>query len=147
MTMTDTTAYRPQPFRGWYWAAAIGVLLFMLAGVAGYLMTVTADPASVPADQRALMEVMPKWQTAVYAIAVWSGLAGAVGLLLRKRWAVPLLFVSLLGAIGTFLPFAVVPAVRELATEGNGVAAVIVIALCWTSFWFGRHSAQRGWLA
>lgn len=138
--------FAPQPFKGWYWAGAISVLLFMLVGVGGYLATVMTPINQVPADQRALMEAMPKWQTAVYAVAVWSGLVGAIGLLLRRRWAVPLLLLSLIGAIGTFLPFAVIPQVRELASESNGVAAIIVIALCWTSFWFGRHSAQRGWL-
>jgi uncharacterized membrane protein len=92
------------------------------------------------------MAAMPAWQIPVYAVAVWSGLLGAIGLLMRRRWAVPVLLVSLLGAVGTFLPFASVPAVRELATEGDAVAAIIVIALCWTSFWFARHSQQRGWL-
>jgi xanthosine utilization system XapX-like protein len=92
------------------------------------------------------MAAMPAWQMWVYAIAVWSGLLGAVGLLLRRRWAVPVLLVSLVGAAGTFLPFAIVPKVRELATEGDAIAAIIVNALCWTSFWFARHSKQRGWL-
>jgi hypothetical protein len=144
-TMADAR-FAPQPFKGWYWAGAVGVLLFMLVGVAGYLVTVMTPIEQVPADQRALMEAMPAWQTPVYAIAVWSGLAGAVGLLLCRRWSVPVLLLSLLAAVGTFLPFALVPSVRELAREGDAVAAVVVIALCWTSFWFARHSAQRGWL-
>lgn len=143
--MADTRI-RPQPFGKWFWLGAIGVLLFMLVGVAGYLVTVMTPLDQVPADQRPVMEAMPDWQTAVYAIAVWSGLLGAILLLMRRRWSVPVLLVSLIGAVGTFLPFAIVPAVRELATEGDAVAAIIVIALCWTSFWFARHSGQRGWL-
>ena len=47
---------------------------------------------------------------------------------MRRKLAVPMLLVSLLGAIGTFLPFAIVPAVRELATEGDAIAAIIVVA-------------------
>lgn len=138
--------FAPQPFRGWYWAGAIGVLLFMAVGVAGYLATVITPTTDLPADRQAVMAAMPAWQMWVYAIAVWSGLLGAVGLLLRRRWAVPVLLVSLIGAAGTFLPFALVPEVRELATEGDAIPAIIVIALCWTSFWFARHSDQRGWL-
>lgn len=138
--------FAPQPFRGWYWIAAAGVLLFMAVGVAGYLVTVTTPIDKVAADQRAVMEAMPGWQTSVYAVAVWSGLAGAVGLLLRRRWSVPLLLISLIFAVGTFSPFAVVPPVRDLATESDWTAAIIVVALCWTSFWFARHSQTRGWL-
>nr|WP_314446905.1 hypothetical protein [uncultured Sphingomonas sp.] len=143
--MTDTR-FAPQPFRGWFWLGAVAVLLFMLVGVGGYLFTVMTPLDQLPADRQAVMAAMPGWQTAVYAVAVWSGLAGAIGLLLRRTWSVSLLLVALLGAIGTFLPFAIIPAVRELATEGDAIAAIIVIGLCWTSFWFARHSQQRGWL-
>ena len=143
--MSDTV-FAPQLIKKWFWLGAIGVLLFMAVGVAGYLATVMTPITQMPADRQALMAAMPGWQIPVYAIAVWSGLAGAVLLLMRRRWAVPVLLVSLLDAIGTFLPFAIVPAVRELATEGDVIAAVIVIGLCWTSFWFARHSQQRGWL-
>ena len=141
-----SSPYAPQPLKGWFWAGAIAVLVFMGIGVAGYLMTVTVDPATLPADQQAMLAAQPTWMIACYAIAVWSGLAGAVLLLLRRKLAVPVLLVSLIGAIGTFLPYLVVPSVRELASEGDGAAAIIVIALCWTSFWFARHSQRRGWL-
>jgi hypothetical protein len=140
------TGLTPRPFARWYWLGAIGVLLFMLVGVGGYLATVMTPLERYSADRQAVMAAMPGWQVPVYAVAVWSGLVGAVLLLVRKRWAVPVLLVSLLAAAGTFLPFAIVPAVRELATEGDAVAAIIVNALCWTSFWFARHSQQRGWL-
>lgn len=143
--MSDTV-FATQPFKKWFWFGAVGVLLFMVVGVAGYLATVMTPLEQMPADRQPLMTAMPSWQIPVYAIAVWSGLVGAVLLLMRRRLAVPVLLVSLLGAIGTFLPFAIVPAVRDLATEGDVVAAVVVVGLCWTSFWFARHSQQRGWL-
>jgi hypothetical protein len=139
-------SFAQRPFAKWYWLGAAGVLLFMLVGVGGYLATVMTPVEQYPADRQAVMAAMPAWQIPVYAVAVWSGLLGAIGLLMRRRWAVPVLLVSLIAAVGTFLPFASVPAVRELATEGDAVAAIIVIALCWTSFWFARHSQQRGWL-
>ncbi len=129
-----------------FWLAAISVLLFMLVGVAGYLATVMTPLDQVPAEQRAVMEAMPGWQTGVYALAVWTGLAGAILLLLRRRWSMPLLGVSLLFAISTFLPFAIVPEVRELGSRRDGIAALIVIGLCLISFWFARHSRQKGWL-
>jgi uncharacterized membrane protein YesL len=136
----------PQPLPGWFWFAAIAILLFMVAGVAGYLLTVMTPLDQMPADQQAKMAVLPTWQTAAYAIAVWSGLLGALALLLRRRWAVPLLLISLIGAIGTFLPFAVLRQVRELATSSDAAAAIIVIGLCAASYWFANHARQRSWL-
>ncbi|GAA4022785.1 hypothetical protein GCM10022280_24340 [Sphingomonas swuensis] len=144
--MKSDDRFAPRPLARWYWVGAIAVLLFMLMGCAGYLVSVFTPLDQLPADQRALMEARPVWMIAAYAIAVWVGLLGAIALLARRKVAVPLLLVSLVGAIFTFLPYAVVPRVRELATENDGAVGIVVTALVWTSFWFARHSQQRGWL-
>ena len=138
--------YAPRPIAAWYMVAAIGSVLFMLVACAGYLLTVTVDPASLPIDQRAMLEAQPMWMMAAYAIAVWVGLAGAVMLVLRRKLAQPLLLVSLVAAVVTFLPYAVVPAIRDNLTTGEIAAALVVLAITWTIFWFARHSKQRGWL-
>ena len=131
----------------WFKFAALASILFMLIGCAGYLMDVTSDPASLPLDQRALMEARPTWQVAAYAIAVWVGLAGAVLLFMRRKLAEPLLLVSLIACVFTFLPYFVVPGVRDLVTTGEIAFGLIIIAITWSIFWFARHSRQRGWLS
>ena len=143
--MSDT-AYGSQPAGKSFWIGAIAILLFMLVGVAGYLATVMTPAEQMAPEQQAVMAAMPSWQVPVYAVAVWSGLLGAVLLLMRRKLSVPVLLVSTLCAIGTFLPFAIVPAVKELATQGDAIAAVIVIGLCLASYWFARRSQQKGWL-
>jgi hypothetical protein len=139
--------YAPQPVARWFKFAAIASILFMLIGCAGYLMDVTSDPASLPLDQRALMEARPTWQVAAYAIAVWVGLAGAVLLFMRRKLAEPLLLVSLVACVFTFLPYFVVPAVRDLVSTGEIAFGLIIIAITWTIFCFARHSRQRDWLS
>ncbi len=143
--MTDEH-YAPRPVAGWYMAAAIGSVLFMLVACAGYLLTVTVDPQSLPVDQRTMALARPTWMMAAYGTAVWVGLAGAVMLVLRRKLAQPLLLVSLIAAVVTFLPYAVVPAVSANISTGDIVAAIVVLAITWTIFWFARHSQQRGWL-
>ena len=138
--------YAPQPVAGWFKFAAIASVVFMGIGCAGYLLSVMADPTTLPLDQRNLMEARPIWMIAAYAIAVWVGLAGAVLLLMRRKIAEPLLLVSLVGAVLTFLPYAVVPTVSNLITTSDIAAAIVVLAITWTIYWFARHSRQRGWL-
>ena len=138
--------YASRPLAGWYMAAAIASVLFMLVGCIGYLLEVTADPEALPIDQRTMMMARPTWMIAAYGIAVWVGLAGAIMLVLRRKLAQPLLLVSLVAAFFTFLPYAVVPAIRDNVSTGDIVAAIIVLAITWTIFWFARHSQQRGWL-
>ena len=138
--------YAPQPVAGWFKFAAWASVLFMLIGCAGYLASVFADPSSLPVDQRNLMAARPIWMIAAYAIAVWVGLAGSVLLLMRKKAAEPLLLVSLIGAVLTFLPYAIVPGIRDNITTNDIAVALVVVAITWTIFWFARHSRQRGWL-
>jgi uncharacterized membrane protein YhdT len=138
--------YTPRPIARWFWLAAGASLLFMAVGCVGYLMDVTTDPRTLPLDQRALVEARPVWQVAAYAIAVWVGLVGTLLLLLRRKLAAPLLLVSLIAAVVTFLPYAIVPGVRDLITTNDIAAAVIVLLLTGTIYSFARHSRQRGWL-
>jgi len=143
--MTDDR-FTPRPVAAWYMIGAIGSLVFMIIAVAGYLLDVTMDPASLPLDQQAVVEARPGWMVAAYAVAVWSGLAGAVMLILRKKLAQPLLLVSLVAAALTFVPYAITPGVRDNITTSDIAVAIIVLAITWTIFWFARHSGQRGWL-
>lgn len=138
--------FAPQPVAGWFKLAAIASVIFMAIGCAGYLASVLTDPSSLPVDQRNLMEARPIWMIAAYAIAVWVGLAGSVLLLMRRKLAEPLLLVSLVTAVLTFLPYAIVPAVSDLVTTNDIAVAVVVLAITWTIYWFARHSRQRGWL-
>ena len=138
--------FAPQPVAGWFKLAAIASVIFMAIGCAGYLASVLTDPSSLPVDQRNLMEARPIWMIAAYAVAVWVGLAGSVLLLMRRKLAEPLLLVSLVTAVLTFLPYAVVPAVSDLVTTNDIAVAVVVLAITWTIYWFARHSRQRGWL-
>jgi hypothetical protein len=138
--------YAPQPIARWFWAAAIASLLFMLVGVAGFVLDVTTDPNSLPIDQQALVKSRPTWMVIAYAVATWTGLAGAVLLLLRRKLAEPVLLASLVAAAFTFLPYAIVPAMRDLISTNDIAAALIVLAIVWTIYWFARHSRMRGWL-
>lgn len=138
--------YTRQPLARWFWIAAAASLAFMAIGCGGYLMDVMTAPEDIPVDRRTLYEARPWWQVAAYGAAVWVGLVGAVLLLMRRKLAEPLLLVSLIAAVLTFLPYAIVPGVRDNITTGDIVAAIIVLAITWTIYWFARHSRQRGWL-
>lgn len=143
--MTDDR-FTPRPVAGWYMAAAIASLLFMIFGCVSYVMHVTADPASIPLDQRAAFEAEPLWVTAAYAIAVWVGLIGAAMLVLRRKIAQPLLLVSLAAVLAWLAGLLLVPGLRQTISANDLAVAIVVAALVWTIFWFARHSSQRGWL-
>ena len=83
-TMADDL-HSPTPVAGWFKYGAIASVVFMALGCASYIYHVTVDVAGLPLDQRAMMEAVPTWMNAAFAIAVWVGLAGSVMLLLRRK--------------------------------------------------------------
>ena len=80
------------------------------------------------------------------ALAVWCGALGCVALLLRKRWAVPLFLVSLLGVIGQdvwlFGMSGSVAQAGGVAFVLQGLVLVVAIAL----LLLARNAAARRWI-
>ncbi|MBK6845971.1 MAG: hypothetical protein IPG88_27520 [Gemmatimonadetes bacterium] len=118
----------------WFMPVAIVALLWNLMGCAAYLMDVMLTPESVAAmspDQRALYAARPIWAVALYAIAVWGGALGCVGLVMKKRWAKGPLLASLLGLIGQDIAlFGMSPvATPRRPTRCKGAVLVIAVLL------------------
>jgi hypothetical protein len=100
----------------------------------------------MPLDQRAAFEAEPAWVTGAYAVAVWIGLIGTVLLVMRRRAAEWLLLVSLIAVLVWLAGLLLVPQLRDNMSANDLIVALVVAALTWTIYWFGRHSRQRGWL-
>jgi hypothetical protein len=134
---------------GWYWAVAALALVWGLIAAGGYLAGVTmteADLAALPPVQAEAWRQSPAWLMGVYAVAVWSCLGGAVGLLLRKAWARPVYVLSLAAAIVQFTYS--LSTTRLLEVEGPS-AAVLPIFI-WLAgallIWFSGIGLRCGWL-
>ena len=116
----------------WYKPIAGAALLWNLIGASAYLTDVTTSPdavAKMTEAQRAMYESRPAWFVAAYACAVWFGVGGSLGLLLRKRWATPLLLVSLLGLMAQDVALFSRPEVQADATVMGLQGMVLVIAV------------------
>jgi hypothetical protein len=126
---------------------AIIALLWNLIGCAAYLMDVTLTPEAVAAmspDQQALYAARPAWAVAVYAIAVWGGALGCVGLIMKKRWAKGALLASLLGLIAQDIAlFGMSPVAIETSVYAlQGMVLMIAVLL----LLLANKAARQGWL-
>ena len=84
----------------WFWVISIIALLWYLMDMSAFFMRVlmTDDVIkAMPENQQHLYRNMPLWVNIVFAGEVFGGALGCVGLLLRKKWALPLFVVSILG--------------------------------------------------
>ena len=142
----DDKFNRQSVLPAWFWAVAGVVLLFEAFGCFMYLSQVSADRAALPLDQRAMWDATPAWMIAAYAVAVWTGLAGAVLLLMRRRLAVPVLLVSLVAVVIQFSGLFLVPQLRQTVPDTALAAPIALILCCYLIFQFARLALRRGWL-
>ena len=93
--MSDALNSKPPTL---FWVIAVILFLWNFTGLMLYYGHVTMTPEMLAENfsevERAFLEQTPVWATAAYATAVTAGVIGAILLLLRKAWALPLFIVS-----------------------------------------------------
>lgn len=134
---------------GWFWLISAGALLWSFIGVWMYLAQVSMTPddlAQMDAGMRTLYETAPAWQTGAFAIAVFAGLLGSIGLLMRKTWARILLIISLVAVlVQMFWPFFMADALNLIGPSG-AVMPLAIIVVAALLVWFASIGTKRGWL-
>ena len=134
------------PVPGWFTIAAIGALLWELAGCAMYLMRMTVDPRTLPADQLPIYNATPEWTLAAFAVAVWVGLVGAILLLLRRRQAERLLLASLLALLIQNSVYLVDAEMRNLVASDQLLLPFVIIIVSYGIWMLARRARKAGWL-
>ncbi|MGA9583597.1 MAG: hypothetical protein WBR13_16680 [Allosphingosinicella sp.] len=134
---------------GWYWAVAGVALLWEAMGCYAYVTQVSMDSAALarlPAEQRDIWAAMPGWAVGAYAVAVWAGLLGAIGLLLRRSWAKLAFAASLIAVIVQFgWTFLATPILDTMGASA-AVFPLFILIVAALLLWFSGMAAKRGWL-
>ena len=122
--------------------AALG-LLWNLIGVYFYLVSVGTVAAPEGYD-RSMADAMPAWVTGTFAICVFGGVLGSLGLLMLKRWSVPVLVLSLLAILAQDVwLFAMRPAD---APPPDMVMPLVVTLIGVVLAWLAYRASRNGWL-
>jgi hypothetical protein len=134
----------------WYWIVAVLALLWEAAGCYFYIVQVSmdaADLAQLPPAQAEAFSSMATWQWSIFAIAVWSGLLGAIGLLVRSRWAGTAFWVSLIAAAVQYgYTLFATPLMERMPASEALPLPVSIIVLGVILVWFAGMAANKGWL-
>lgn len=144
--MENNTSIKPPV---WFWVVSILALLWNLMGAGAYLADAYMSIESLEAmtqAQRELFESTPPWVTAAYGIAVWGGVLGCIALLLRKKWARPVLLISLLGVLAQQVYNFFLSNAFEVYGSGAMILPIMVIVISVALVYFARMSHSKGWL-
>ncbi|MGB3149311.1 MAG: hypothetical protein WBB27_01505 [Maribacter sp.] len=144
--MTAETRVKPPV---WFWIVSALALLWNLAGVAAYIAQAyisIEDLEKMSQAERLLYESQPAWVTGTFAIAVWGGALGCIALLLRKKWAKPILIVSLVGVLAqmTYV-FFLSNSLEILGTDQMPISISIIVVSVLLVF-FAQKATIKNWL-
>ncbi len=73
-----------------FWIISVVALLWNMIGANAYFQQAyktEAFKSQYNAEQLALIDSSPIWVTVVFAIAIFGGVIGCIGLLFRKKWS------------------------------------------------------------
>ena len=132
----------------WFIVLAAVALLWNLAGlvaVVADLQLSATDIEALPPSQQAFYHARPLWSVFASLLAVVGGVLGCVGLLLRRRWALIVLYASLLGIVVQDAGFAMasrmagpleaVPIVLQSSVFVLGIGLVLLARLALRRTW------------
>ena len=134
----------------WFWVIGVVGLIWNGLGSMNYIMHTTNSDTlkeSYTPEQLAFVDASPAWVTGAFALAVWGGLLGCLLLLLRKKWAIPVLLISLIGILGQAVYNFFLSNATEVFGSDMYVMPVLVILIGIGLYFYSRSSAKKGWIS
>jgi hypothetical protein len=144
-TMENQKAIIPK----WYWAVAVFFLIWNLMGVGSFIQqTFITDEAlqALPAAEQALYNSYPLWTKIAFAIAVFGGTIGSIGLIIKKKWSKSAFIVSLFAIVPQMTFDLFFTKAREVYGPGTEVMPLLIIIVGIFLIWFSAFGIKKSWL-
>ena len=134
----------------WFWIVVIVFLLWNIVGVFSFFAhTFISDEAiaKLPAAERELYGEYPFWTTIVFAVAVFFGIAGSLGLILKQKWSKIAFIISFIAIV----PQMIHNVFFTKSIEVYGIAQAVTMPILVVVFgiflvWFSDFSIHKKWL-
>ncbi len=133
----------------WFKVVAILAIVWNFMGLVAFFMQIKmseATLAAMSATDRTIYENTPVWATIAFAVAVFAGTFGSVGLLLRKKWAYPVFLVSLIGIIVQQSYFFFGSEIMKDAKISSMIMPGMVLLIGILLLFFSKKMIRQGWL-
>ncbi len=146
--MTNESTTNKPPI--WFWIVSVLALLWNGAGVNAYIQqayNTESHRAMYTAEQLEMVNNMPSWATAAFAIAVFGGLLGCIALLLRKKWAKSIFLLSLIGIIVQHIYNLFISKAMEVYGPGAVIMPIMVLIVGILLIFLAKKGIAKGWLS
>lgn len=126
----------------WFWIVSVIALVWNILGIGAYFAQVSMTPeimAALPQEQQDMYAKLPVWYMIVFALAVFGGALGCMGLLLRKKWAYLVLLIS---AVAVVIQMSYVVFGIKMPNPMTPLVIIVSFALVY----FSKYATKKGWL-
>ena len=136
-----------------FWVISIVLLLWGLGGASIYIAYFIETPeefaqtAETAANRQAYADYVaniPFWAIAVGMIAAMTRLLGAIGLLVRRAWALPLYIVSTVFFLIALYRAFVLANVSSVMSGPHIFVEIAFLTLSIFGVWFARENISKG---
>ncbi len=133
-----------------FWIVAIIALLWNIMGLSAFLMDVFApeiSQADYTAAQIEMAASAPLWYKIAYGVATITGFLGAVLLIARKKYAIPLFLVSLIASIFHSAYIIIgIDGMNNFGFLAGLIFPLIIIVLDLFFWWYSKYALSKGWI-
>ncbi|MGB5161057.1 MAG: hypothetical protein WBP10_20205 [Thermoanaerobaculia bacterium] len=148
MTAAESTGTGARPKTPMHlWIVGVLALLWNFMGAFDYLATqlkLESYMGNFSEEQLEYFYGIPAWAVSGWAIAVWIGLVGTVGLLLRRKWSVLAFAVSLAGlAISSIYTLFLSNGLEIMGGTGT-VMTVLIWVISIFLVWYSKQQVKAG---
>ncbi|MFD2828068.1 hypothetical protein ACFSYG_16440 [Leeuwenhoekiella polynyae] len=133
-----------------FWIISIIAVIWNLMGIFAFMGQAFMSStmlAELPAEQVELIRSTPQWLTGIFAIATVTGLIGSILLILRRKSATTLFFISVIGVlIQMGYSFFATEALQIYGVVQGLAMPLMVIIIAAYLYFFSKKSAKKGYL-
>lgn len=136
------------PSPKWVLIAGIALILWNLTGSFMFVLDMMKTPEdllALPEDQQKLWAQMPGWAWAAYGVGTIGGLLAAIGIVIRKRWAVHLASLSVAAIVVNFVPAFFMSEGVDVWQPKFFVFPLVIFVIAMLQLWLALTANKRGW--
>ncbi|MBT8244751.1 MAG: hypothetical protein HKP48_06155 [Winogradskyella sp.] len=132
----------------WYWIVSLLALLWYGLGIYYYLSqayNTSAYRAMYTPEQLMVVDKMPAWAIGAFAVAVFTGIIGVIGMFLRKEWSKTLFLISLAGIIVQYIYNVFIGKMYELFSLPENIRYFIIPIIAYLLYYIVSDVSKRQW--
>ena len=133
----------------WFNTVVFIALLWDLLGLYFFLTELNMSPedfAQKSAAEQELLKNIPLWSTIAYALGVFGGTIGCVGLLIRKAWSMMALLISLVAVMAQMSYWLFFTTAVEVYGPSSYAMPMMVILIAYLLMRLSNNGIKKGYL-